>query len=439
MSDSQLPVSGNRKELIANILSHLDDEAKANPVAYIASDTGDALSYYWCSVLVEESAADASDDVVRQGLEKALQGADRLDFHSSPQEFLDAVLRFARQHIKYKQWTDARNLLSLADQLDEKPPGWVSNYLAKLLYETDPEFAYEHPEQVLDKLVDGFSQPNFRQHAVNVLREFLESAREAFEDCAAADDAVALKRFKEKVQSYLSKKSARVLRDQTVEAALTAPGILSKPAEELTPDRLDVDFRPQAEAREYISQLESQVSDLIARVSDLESTVDELATENIRLYSELEQITEAYTKAGEDVDETGRRESPIAIERLKVLVLGAIQVKKKDIFGILKRLGVEKRNIHFVGYDEAKTLKIDSWQYNCPYDGILIGPVPHSSSGTGSYSSLVERLKNEEGFPPTMEARTDAGGLKITKSSFRSSMTKLLDKIGAMDPELAGV
>jgi hypothetical protein len=84
-------------------------------------------------------------------------------------------------------------------------------------------------------------------------------------------------------------------------------------------------------------------------------------------------------------------------------------------------------------------LKIDSLQYSYPNDGILIGPVPHSSSGAGSYSSLVERLKNEEGFPHTMEARTDAGGLKITKSSFKSSMMKLLDKIGAMDPELAGV
>jgi hypothetical protein len=38
-----------------------------------------------------------------------------------------------------------------------------------------------------------------------------------------------------------------------------------------------------------------------------------------------------------------------------------------------------------------------------------------------------------------MEVRTDAGGLKITKSSFKSSMMKLLDKIGAMDPELAGI
>jgi hypothetical protein len=438
MSDSQLPVSDNRKELIANILCHLDNEAKANPAAYIASDTGNALSYYWCSVLIEESAADPSDDVVRQGLQKALQGTDRLDFCSSPQEFLDAVLRYARLHIKYKQWTDARNLLSLADQLDEKPPGWVSNYLAKLLYETDPKFAYEHPEQVLDKLVQGFSQPSFRQHSVNVLREFLEGARDSFEDGAVEDDAVRLKQFREKVQSFLSKKSARVLREQTVEAVLSAPDALKGPTEEPAADRLDEDFRPQAEAREYISRLESEVSGLLARVSDLESTVDELSTENIRLYSELQQITEGHTKAGKDADDTGGRESPVAIGRLKILLLGAMQVKKKDILGILKRLGVEKRNIVFSGYDEAKTLKIDSWQYNCPYHGILIGPVPHSSTGAGSYSSLVARLKSK-GFPPVLEARTDAGGLKITKNSFKSSMMKLLDKIGAMDPELAGV
>ena len=438
MGDSQLRITGDRKELIEKVLSHLEDEAKKDPAAYITSSNGNALAYYWCSVLIEESEQDASDAIVREGLEKSLQGLDRLDFHSSPEVFLDAVLRYARLHIKYKQWTDARNLLSLVDQLDAKPPGWVPNYLAKLLYETDPKFAYEHPEQVLDKLVAGASQPRYRQHSVNVFREFLESAREALEEGEVSADAGDVKRFKEKVQSYLTERSTRLLRGQ-VAAEVVPPALDSSiPGQEpLVRERIE-DVQQEAEAQEYVALLESQVSELRARVADLEALVDELTTENIGLYGEVQQLREAYTELDEGSDDALERESPIAIDRLKILVIGGMQIKQKDIVGIVKRLGLEKRHIDFVDYDAAKTLQIESWRYNCPYDGILIGPVPHSSSGAGHYSSLVERLKNEEGFPPTNEARTEAGGLKITKSSFKSSMNTLLDKIGATDPELAG-
>jgi hypothetical protein len=49
--------------------------------------------------------------------------------------------------------------------------------------------------------------------------------------------------------------------------------------------------------------------------------------------------------------------------------------------------------------------------------------MPHSQKGKGSYSSVVEMMKNEEGFPHTIELRTKTGVLKVTKESLKEGFS----------------
>ena len=54
----------------------------------------------------------------------------------------------------------------------------------------------------------------------------------------------------------------------------------------------------------------------------------------------------------------------------------------------------------------------------------MVGPMPHSGSGKGNYSSIISALESEEGYPPVV--RLGSNGLKITKSDFKMKLEEAL-------------
>lgn len=425
---------GNKKELVARIEARLGEIARRDPETYIKSPGGDPESYYWCSVLVEEGSGEPRDAVVRDGLKKSLLGETRLSNQSQPELFQDALLRYARLHIKYRQWGAALNLLMLADQLGKEMPGWVSNYQAKLLYETAPERAFDSPEHVLEKLMHGASQPEFHQHAISIFRDYLETARERIVNSTPGEPArERLQDFRKRVRIYLDgRKTQRGALQGSLGLASTQPDQGHQVSESLAIYPLAPQDSPG----------NAEILGLRSTITKLEQTIDDLTIENIKLYGDIDELQKQLDNFAERDGEEGlvvrERTAPESIGKLKVAVLGAMQIPQKNLLGIVKRFGLGRSNIEFFDYDQTKRLSIDGWEFNCPYSGILIGPVPHSTKGAGHYSSVVERLTREgSGFPPTIVVRTKAGGLKITNDSFKSALSSLLDKIGSVDPELA--
>ena len=67
-------------------------------------------------------------------------------------------------------------------------------------------------------------------------------------------------------------------------------------------------------------------------------------------------------------------------------------------------------------YDKITNLDFRKFRYNDKYAAIIAGPMPHSVKGKGSYSSGLEMLKNEPGYPDVFECITSEK-LKVTKSS----------------------
>ena len=111
-----------------------------------------------------------------------------------------------------------------------------------------------------------------------------------------------------------------------------------------------------------------------------------------------------------------------------IVVIGDSAVSKTDLLGIVKNLDLDKDRFEFcLNYEESKNYNYQKLKYESKYSMIMFGAIPHSSSGKGDYGSVVERLKNEIGFPKVCVLNNN-DALKITKTNFRNALKENIEK-----------
>ena len=109
--------------------------------------------------------------------------------------------------------------------------------------------------------------------------------------------------------------------------------------------------------------------------------------------------------------------------RGKIAVLGGSIANKQHLQGISKQLGFNKNRFeYFLSYDEMKTFRFNKLRNINKYAAIIAGPMPHSTSGTGTYSSVIAAMENDDGYPPVFRIA------KITNSSFRNIVKYMMDQ-----------
>lgn len=117
----------------------------------------------------------------------------------------------------------------------------------------------------------------------------------------------------------------------------------------------------------------------------------------------------------------------IPYKTAKIVVIGSSQLKENILSSIVKRFGISpKRFEYHTDYNEAKSFNFDKLRYNSDYSLVLVGAMPHKTTGTGDYSSAISRMEHEEGFPPVI--RMGSNELKFTKSSFKEAIEQALNK-----------
>lgn len=110
----------------------------------------------------------------------------------------------------------------------------------------------------------------------------------------------------------------------------------------------------------------------------------------------------------------------------KIVVIGQTEVKLNVLEGIIKSLHLDKNRFEFcLDYNDSKTFNYKKLQYTPNYRVVMVGPIPHSSVGKNNNSSVIAEMKNKEGYP-RVEILNDSNELKITKSSFRTTLEKLI-------------
>lgn len=110
-----------------------------------------------------------------------------------------------------------------------------------------------------------------------------------------------------------------------------------------------------------------------------------------------------------------------------IVVVGQCDVREKELLAIAKQLGIAKDRFEFyLDYKDAERLNFDRMRYQPKYSAILVGPMPHSGTAKGDYSSIISALESEQGYPPVF--RLGQNGLKISKTGFKEKLQELLSE-----------
>lgn len=409
----------------------LDQQA----VALLSSHRSSWYDRFWAATYVWEFANSESehDSSLIDCLEEVLQSG--LTVGRDLHVFLSTCRMLAQLYFKYNKVRQASNhLLMLREHDVANAPPWVFNYSAKLQFKLDPASAVASP-LVFVGFVDESARRNggvYDSQAVAVTREFVSKAHEYFS--LRSNDISQISSFVKALTPLIEKLAGQVSSEW--EKLVLFYSQLEEPR--VAQPRVDSPNLLQAENRMLVALLDERAR-VVARLNDdltaLQMRNQEL--EELLRGAELQSdqqrqefVEQLRVGIGIESAEVGA-----AKKSFKILVLGASQITEKQMWGIAGTAGIAKEQLVLhLEYEENKRFNLDSLKYNSPFQGILLGPIAHKVVDLGDHASVLQKLQSEEGFPPVEEVRTHAGELKITKTSFREALLRMLNTIAANTP-----
>lgn len=112
----------------------------------------------------------------------------------------------------------------------------------------------------------------------------------------------------------------------------------------------------------------------------------------------------------------------------KIIVFGESSIKEREIYASLQSVGITKERIELhLGYEELKTYSFSKLQYNAGYRLILVGPMPHSTTDKGEFSSPISMMEQTDGYSKIVRLSSN-GELKITKSNLKMTVQQEIDQ-----------
>jgi hypothetical protein len=182
-----------------------------------------------------------------------------------------------------------------------------------------------------------------------------------------------------------------------------------------------------------VNDLEQENNELMEKIHELQTQMSELLRQNQdyeHLLEEKKAIIDQLTANEACIDNIERNAAngvtnghDLLDGNKKILVIGQPVVSTDKLLGIVKTYGYEKND--FVFWDDYDKIKSYAERMaGGAFTSIIAGPMPHKVGGLGDYSSLIEKMK-QPGYPYLVEARSEGGELKITKTSFRKAIESI--------------
>lgn len=192
---------------------------------------------------------------------------------------------------------------------------------------------------------------------------------------------------------------------------------------------------------EKIDEMQNYIKELLATIEELSTSsnakIEELQRKNVEYNAALMQIR-SFVAAEETTAKAREAETPpksvpghdLIARKGIVLVLGDTQIRTNDMMGIIKDYGFLKGDFE-IQTDYSRVVSFSRRiQNEGRYCAIIFGACPHKVKDSASYSSIIEQYKNNEFGPIGIDARTVAGGLKVTKDSFKRAIEEMMRKLG---------
>ena len=193
-------------------------------------------------------------------------------------------------------------------------------------------------------------------------------------------------------------------------------------------------LRSQEETQELYATIESQKIQI-----EVAETAVKSAEAAVKAAEERAAKVELAQESGEISEKQGTTSAQptlldiLAVDnflprRKKILIIGGSETKENHLRGKLKNMGFNfsKEQLEFeLEYDNVKDYASRITQWSGKYAGIIVGPCPHKAKDIDGYSSFIEQIKSEEGYPHVEEARDKSGNLKISNASIGEAMMRM--------------
>jgi hypothetical protein len=382
---------------------------------------------YWATkYLFENDHEGKSDKIIIDGLEDALSRG--LNCYNNTEYFLDASRILAKMYFKYGLYRKAENNLMLLRDLDtDNTPEWVYVYSAATCYKNDLEYTLSHPTLFISylKRASGEDHELIHQH-VGILKDFLNSSTQFIKSKTGTNNiSIGMK----EILAYFEPLTEEVAEEWNNFLAAVQSNYI---------DNLDGSVTGSEQYNILMLLIQSQKT----KISELEEKMEELNSDLLFTREAIEDIKQKYLDLGQpkyieqipDLQPDAPPEYITTGRKPNFLVFGSAQIPIDHMRGIAKNLGIDKDQLIFMlDYEDNKRFDFDKIRFSSPYGGILIGPNAHKMVGVAEYSSIIQKLTNEPGFPHIEEIKTISGELKITKSSFRDALRRMIahvDSIG---------
>ena len=152
------------------------------------------------------------------------------------------------------------------------------------------------------------------------------------------------------------------------------------------------------------------------------STYEILDLQNAIMERIADNLLPALTKA----NRSGDLRQLLDLLGMGDLVIGESTIKEGQLRSIARKHGFDTGDLEFaLEYNELKHYNFDKLRNTLVYKAVLAGPMPHSTPGKRSASSMITEMENHpESYPPVIALR-DSTGLKITRNSFTRALEQL--------------
>ena len=84
----------------------------------------------------------------------------------------------------------------------------------------------------------------------------------------------------------------------------------------------------------------------------------------------------------------------------------------------------------FDDYNKLPNIDFSTMKYSSRISGIIVGAMPHKAKGSGNYSSIIEMLQSEPGYPPVYKCYSGKT-LKLSASSIWKALSELNKELAA--------
>ena len=162
---------------------------------------------------------------------------------------------------------------------------------------------------------------------------------------------------------------------------------------------------------EQMASLIASVTDKIEKelyVANRFGTLDE-TLKKYNLEEEQEEISSSYY-----------------LPNSKVLIIGAVNANKNDIYKTFKKISISPDRIEILDeYEKLTGFDVEKLRNSMKYSDILVCAVPHKMKNIGEYPDMISMIENNQAeFPLLNKITNESGELRFSISGLKKAIEK---------------